>query len=412
MIGHVAHKVRCVKNYLNVIYFYSMPKRKSTFFKSALAFALLLIILLSTYYRQKRATGRRVHFKSKASCSSPADSVAFIKNHKCGSSSIQNVLFRYGDTRNLSFVLPIDKSNYLGHPVPFHRSFVFTIGDVNMRTFNILAIHTRFDYLEIKSVMTPNAPFITILRDPVTLFESLYVYCGLDQYGMDLQTFAANAAAALSTDHFPGHFVPFNYNRRFQNGKIGRNQMSFDLGLDVKYFDNETIVKQFIAYLDDIFSLVMITERIDESLILMKDLLCWSIEDVIVFKHNSRQEMFRIALQEHDRNNVRRINHADQLLYVHFRTKFDLKVVAFGEDRMKREVQLLQKKTRDLYAKCVEREEPVDALKVWKYWASSKTVWLKPRINNDRLCSQLTMQELPYCDRLQNKTSGDITIDI
>src|SRR5690242_13991025 len=51
--------------------------------------------------------------------------IVFIKNHKCASSSIQNIFFRFGDEHNLSFVLPRDENNYLGHPQPFHRSFVF-----------------------------------------------------------------------------------------------------------------------------------------------------------------------------------------------------------------------------------------------------------------------------------------------
>lgn len=409
MTGHVARTMKSVQSALNMFYFYSVPKRKSTLFKSVLAAFLILVILMSTYYRKN---ARLCNRSKRPSCSKASSNVAFLKTHKCGSSTIQNVLFRYGDKHNLSFVLPRDKSNYLGHPVPFHRSFVFQVGDVSFRTFNILAIHTRFDYQEIKAVMPQNTPFVTILRDPVYLFESLYVYCGLDQNGMDLQTFATNAAATLTADRFPGHYIPFDFNRRFQDGKIGTNQMCFDLGLEVKYFNNETLVKQFIAYIDSIFSLVMITERMDESLILMKDLLCWSIDDVIVFKHNSRQEAFRIPLATSDQQNLRLVNHADHLLYKYFSKKFDDKVKEFGVERMQKEVRLLRKKTHELYTKCVEKEEPVDPLKVWKYWASSKTVWLKPKVNNDKLCEQLTMQELLYCERLQNKTNTDVVIAV
>ena len=38
------------------------------------------------------------------------------------------------------------------------------------------------------------------------------------------------------------------------------------------------------------FGLVMIAEQFDESLVLMKDLLCWEFEDITSLKLNGRKD--------------------------------------------------------------------------------------------------------------------------
>ena len=66
--------------------------------------------------------------------------------------------------------------------------------------------------------------------------------------------------------------------------RIGINQMMFDMGFDPDHFYDEKGIAQYISKLDSIFSLVMMSERMEESLILLKNLLCWDYEDVVVFK--------------------------------------------------------------------------------------------------------------------------------
>ena len=66
--------------------------------------------------------------------------------------------------------------------------------------------------------------------------------------------------------------------------------MLWDSGLSAAAMDNMTAVDNKIAEMDNTFSLVMIAERWDESVILLKDLLCWDFRDVVNFKLNAIQE--------------------------------------------------------------------------------------------------------------------------
>ncbi len=60
--------------------------------------------------------------------------------------------------------------------------------------------------------------------------------------------------------------------------------MMFDLGMNVSDFTKPFTVKEYIDKLDSIFDLVMLSEKMDESLVLLKHLLCWTTDDVIAFK--------------------------------------------------------------------------------------------------------------------------------
>ena len=46
--------------------------------------------------------------------------IAFLKTHKCASSSVQNILFRFGLKNHLTFALP-STGNYLGRYVKYSK---------------------------------------------------------------------------------------------------------------------------------------------------------------------------------------------------------------------------------------------------------------------------------------------------
>ena len=70
---------------------------------------------------------------------SPRRNIVFFKMHKCSSSTVQNILFRYGDTHDLDFVIP-PAGNYLGHS-PFNKRFMIQLPT---KEYNIFCHHTRF----------------------------------------------------------------------------------------------------------------------------------------------------------------------------------------------------------------------------------------------------------------------------
>lgn len=178
---------------------------------------------------------------------------------------------RFGYFNDKLFVLPA-KGNYLGHPQPFSRSLV-PEPDKFDGNYSILTHHTRLNYEEMSSLI-PGAVFITIIRNPVNLFESMYQYYKLHRmWKVNFTSF--------NNESF---YIPDKIAKQRFAKRIGINQMMFDMGFEPEYFYDDQQITQYIDKLDSIFSLVMMSERMEESLILLKNLLCWDYEDVVVFK--------------------------------------------------------------------------------------------------------------------------------
>jgi len=109
--------------------------------------------------------------------------------------------------------------------------------------------------------------------------------------------------------------------------------MSFDLGLDYRFYQNVTAIKEYIAFLEKEFDLVMISDYFDESVVLMKRLFCWEFDDILYIKANERIDKERaVHLSEDIRENIKRWNKADVFLYQHLNQTFWRKIQMEGED--------------------------------------------------------------------------------
>ena len=107
--------------------------------------------------------------------------------------------------------------------------------------------------------------------------------------------------------------------------------MTFDLGLSHRYFQNYTAVKNYIKFLNNEFDLVMIMDYFDESLVLLKRLLFWEIDDILYVKLNERKDNEKATrLSGSVQDNIRRWNKADVLLFNYFNATFWKKVEKKG----------------------------------------------------------------------------------
>ena len=111
----------------------------------------------------------------------PIHKLIFAKTHKTGSTTVQNIIFRYGMKNNLTFVFPKTVWWFFDHYSSFKA--VRAIGYNNSSTKedvgknDLFAIHSVWNYKEVRKVI-PQSPTVTILRDPSAVFESAYSYFG------------------------------------------------------------------------------------------------------------------------------------------------------------------------------------------------------------------------------------------
>lgn len=120
-------------------------------------------------------------------------------------------------------------------------------------------------------------------------------------------------------------------------------------------------LQPFIKSIEHNFDLIMITEYLLESLILLRHDLCLSFDDIVFISKNIAYKKTAPIPQWVERK-ILHWQRFDQYLYQHFNQTFWRNVESFGADKMKLEKRLLQQRLRELHVSCVDRLVPLRML--------------------------------------------------
>jgi len=137
---------------------------------------------------------------------------------------------------------------------------------------------------------------------------------------------------------------------------FAKNGLFYDFGFD-NLNESEFYIQNSIEKVEQMFELVLIADYLEESLILLKDLLQWSLKDVAFLRLNSR--LLRTVLDENLRSRISEWNKADSLLFQHFNRTFWKKVKKYGLSRMSQEVVRLKEINSQLRRSCIRGDGPV-----------------------------------------------------
>ncbi len=143
-----------------------------------------------------------------------------------------------------------------------------------------------------------------------------------------------------------------------------RNTLTFDLGGDKDWPSSEApaYAKRFAAGMDRVFSLVMIAEYFDESLVLLRRLLSWDLNDVLYISLNMRTPDSKSSLSSENMSKIRAWNAIDSVLYDHFNASLWQQLRALGLACVEREVQLLRQSRDRLIRSCFGGHLPPTSL--------------------------------------------------
>ncbi|XP_077512628.1 galactosylceramide sulfotransferase-like [Amblyomma americanum] len=316
---------------------------------------------------------------SRESCE-PARYVVFLKTHKAGSSTVFNILLRYAAEEGLVLALPQSPTAFQHSTAThFEPNKVLDLSAAGMRP-NLVAMHMRFHREALLSLMPNETRFVTIMRQPVDLFRSLYDYYALQRIfgGESLERFVSNE-----------ELVGTLRQRRF-SGNLGFNQIAFDLGLDPEDFNSTSKVTELMSMMDSTFHLVMIAERFSESLALLRRLLCLpGYRSVVAFRKNALHN--RTTLTAPVAARLAQLNAVDTLLYDHFARKFDQQVAAVGRARVAAEAAHIEALTERWLAHCVETTK------------GRRVVGhqLRAGMDHDETCHRLALPELEFTKELR-----------
>lgn len=329
-------------------------------------------------------------------CTQPKTKVAFLKVHKAGSTTVMNIFLRFGVSHNLNIVLPRTTSqttfNYIGYGETIQESRIIRIPD--NETFDILCNHVVYNKEAFQRVLGPDAVNIGIIRDPFTQFPSAALYYGITnqirkRFGVKIDDQRLLSTYLYSPDLF-GHTVHTH------------NGMFFDFGLPTKQFYNESAINNHIVELDKDFALIMLVEFFDESLVLMKKLLCWDLKDILYvpLNINKRKEKNPIVLSEEDKQNLFKYNYADFKLYLYFRNKLLRQIKNAGKD-FNKEVNHFQTVQSSVTQYChVKQKAAFSGSDVFTVPSSS---WNQDFVITPSECKFMMQSELPLLKELIKK---------
>jgi galactosylceramide sulfotransferase len=247
----------------------------------------------------------------------------------------------------------MDDFHHFLWPLPFQKDFVQN----KVPQPNILLNHARFNSRPLMELMPETTKYVTILRHPATQFTSLFKFMDLG----GLIGAKGNHTSTISLDYFLDNAFRILKTLHQHNSKILinnpslyllRNPQLFDLGFDQSFSENESHIREIIARISNKFHLVLIMEYFDESLVLLKRKMCWSLEDVVYFKLNKQIGMNEPYWNPGIRGKIMQWTKADVLLYEYFNKSLWNEIknegVSFWE-----EVALLRKKNRELSKTCL-----------------------------------------------------------
>lgn len=260
----------------------------------------------------------------------------FIKCMKCATETMATIIRRFGLKRVLNFVLPVKNNIYLGWP------FIMEKSDYRPSkwSYNIIFEHSIYNESIMSAIMPKDTLYLTIIRHPWSRLVSSYQYFGLDriseaptgnftEYVKNIEKYDkifGDPRKHRLRGCFPDHF------------SVVKNLMGHCLGMPLGFpqgrgniTDNKTAIQEYINFIDQKFSLVMIVEYMYESMVLLKRLMCWKLQDIVhkvsnvIGNHHKFTKGDNYKIYE-------KFSHVDFIIYDHFNASFWKKVRDQGPD--------------------------------------------------------------------------------
>ena len=327
---------------------------------------------------------------TETNCSRPVTKIVFIKSHKTGSSTLASIFQRFGYRHELLFALP--KSNHIFSEIkPFSRHFVQQKPkSLASSSYDILTNHAVYNRKEMDAVV-PNAKYISIARDPVYQFESAFGYfewakgMGLSKHSNPLEAFMEKPLYYYTT-------------KKYRTKSASNNGQLHDFGVFPESYRNmsEGSLRVKIDRLVKEIDLVLLTEYFDESLLLLKQLLCWEYDDIVYLSKGVRSKSHRYDISEEMKQKIRHWNAGDVLLYNRLNMTFWQKVSKYGPS-FQSDLAKFRRLKQVAYDKCVDsnthdtKDTRVDRLVLIK------------RQTGDDYCLDLSRRDVQYTSMLRTK---------
>ncbi|XP_066278512.1 galactosylceramide sulfotransferase-like [Branchiostoma lanceolatum] len=197
----------------------------------------------------------------------------FVKVHKAGGTTTTCIFQRFGYEHNLTFVLPVVKTD-VGWPNFLKPEDFIPSAD---GTYNVLVDHTVYHRQLLDHLMPPDTVYISILRHPLAQLRSVFNWYGL---AIDFHGLEGPDPVASFLENPKKFQIPFAIAKHTPH-TLAQNLMAYDLGFPLGLSDDQSFVDEFIQKMSREIDLVLILEHYAESLVLLRRMMCWTLKDIL-----------------------------------------------------------------------------------------------------------------------------------
>ncbi|XP_045191344.1 galactose-3-O-sulfotransferase 2-like [Mercenaria mercenaria] len=235
--------------------------------------------------------------------------IAFLKVHKAGSSTLQNIFFRFGLKHMLNVLVP-KTGNFL------HGRYQIMPLKQNEH-YDIFACHTYYRKDKFESLLPADAVKIGIVRHPLgRMISSAFFYREVSRFkylvNVPSKRFVNNLV------NFPEKYDPKYFS-------FTRNSMARDFGFPMFQPSDIKNIRKYLDKLNSEFLLILVLEKFNESLVLLKRILNWELIDILYLAKNTHQHE-PVFLNETEVEKFKIINFLDYEIYEYFLKVFEMKL--------------------------------------------------------------------------------------
>ncbi|XP_066263308.1 galactose-3-O-sulfotransferase 2-like [Branchiostoma lanceolatum] len=265
---------------------------------------------------------------------SPRNNFIFIKIQKTGSSTVTNVLQRYAIDHELTVMVPTCTMCALSWPTYPEPEMYHQSKDGK---YNALVHHTRYNKTWMESMFPPDTAYITLMREPFSHLKSVFNY-----YHLSGKLIQRNERRSTRDGNIIQMFLKSPFEHRYVIGykhcevtfERTRNFQAFDLGYKLEWAEDAGRAERFLADIERDFTLVMVLEHLDESLVLLRRLMCWEMKDILYDKNQPKKQRSYpykdYNPSDEERSNHKDFNKVDYMLYEYFNTSLWSKITSEG----------------------------------------------------------------------------------
>lgn len=351
--------------------------------------------------REKNSDQSRVPTRSiQTKKCTPAKSVIFLKTHKTGSSTITNIMQRYADAHDLKVALPKNHI-FFGWPNTFEDKYV--LGYKPGIKYNILMNHARFHRDRMLNIMADkDTKIVTIIRDPLYQFESAVVYYKFKTlFDLDNKLNMLDAFFIKSKEDIYARVKE----RKTDNEVLAKNPITYDMGFSA-WNENQADINAVLEKVKSSYNLVMISDYMAESLVMLKEKLCWDSLEIAYFTMNKRPDEYRQQMTHREklREKVKNWNKIDYAIFEHYNKTF-WQGVHKGGQQFQRNVEKLRETNKWLKEKCLDAGHHFDKSQPWFPIMGFKLKEESKEFRYRALCENMIRSEIEYTNLLKKKRS-------